>query len=1405
MQMERLQVWGFFGLIVLAGAQSTTHSPDPQPSYLLLAPRVLRPGVPTSVSVTILTTSSVNVSAHIAHGNQTVASDFATVQGGSTKLLTLPAIGESESSYWQPYRLEVKGQMGRTEVFSNSTQLHFDPKGLSTFIQTDKLNYMPGQAVKIRAVSIHPDGKPYVSPVDIIIRDPRGNMIRQWLSLDSVLGVVSQEYQLSENPPLGEWTIITTVASFSSEKHFNVAHYVLPKFEVVINAPDVIYKEDTLLGSVTAKYMYGKPVQGHMNITFLHNFHGIEKAYDEDREIDGSTDFMFDIPIYYYPMSKRAFEMFSYDGYMDDQYLIINVNVTEHLTGLTYNSTAKVFLARYRYKVSFDGYTQILRPSLNFTARLKISTYNDKPLSPEDQQKTVKVSVMQQKQNPWSMQMDEEVMVPRPLNMSGPSKVVRPEETLPKEMEFPVPADGVIPLNIQLMNEMETLTIDVKSRGQVVSAGKSSGVVTLVPEITWAPLARIIVYCVRPNGEIVNDVMQIPITQTLKNQVSLSWSDTTRRPADEVTLRVAVSEPASLVGILVVDKATKWKGSHNDITKETVVKEMMEYGVSTADAYSDMMTMGDPCSVFETCDLVVLTDASLHIMRPKFPREGMHQLFQTDSSQMEPRERWNFPETWIWMDTNTSNSKLLEIPVTVPDSITTWTATAFVISENLGLGVVEMPAELTVFQDFFLSLNLPAFIIRGEELLLEILLFNYLPQDLEVTVIVAESDTFEFVVPDVEGLSMASVRHVSVGNQSGASVLVPIKPLVLGEIPVSVKAQSAAASDLVRRTVLVKAEGLEQSFSASLLFEHPSGFSSQNVTFTFPADVVEGSERASVTVVGDILGPSISGLGSLIQMPYGCGEQNMINFAPNIYVLQYLSAVGQADTETKERATGYMMNGYERELSFQRADGSFSAFGDQDSSGSTWLSAFVLRCFLQARPFISIDDQVLQGAAAWLGDRQEADGRYVEPGRVIHTELQGGLDGPVSLTAYVLIALLEDSNIRVKYSSQVSAALMFLETRLALGVSSNYSLSLLTYALALSGSSNVDAALSQLIGRAEMRDGVPMWSSPDGSLSSSWQPRSADIEMVSYLLLAQHKLGHVTQALSLMKWLSQQRNPNGGFGSTQDTVVALQALSTFAARGGSHDFNLSVRVNTDPLTTVASFHIVQDNYLLHQSQRIEPEEELNLMVSAEGRGLALFQLNVFYNIRNEGLARRRRDAGEHEAFDLDVELFDTEMVSHLYICSRLSEDVGLAATGMAIMEVGLLSGFSLLQDGVPIDHVIKKVETVPGKVILYLDSVTTEEMCVRIPLVVEFKVAKVQWASVVIYDYYEPRRRTVRTYTSDWRSEMSSCSFCGGDCSQCGHDDYYDTSVMSHGSQNVPMRGLTPALLLLLLLLLTIM
>lgn len=43
-------------------------------------------------------------------------------------------------------------------------------------------------------------------------------------------------------------------------------------------------------------------------------------------------------------------------------------------------------------------------------------------------------------------------------------------------------------------------------------------------------------------------------------------------------------------------------------------------------------------------------------------------------------------------------------------------------------------------------------------------------------------------------------------------------------------------------------------------------------------------------------------------------------------------------------------------------------------------------------------------------------------------------------------------------------------------------------------------------------------------------------------------------------------------------------------------------------------------------------------------------------------------------------------------------------------------------------------------------QVTTEEMCLVIPLVMEFRVARVQEASISLYDYYEPRKRSSTSF-----------------------------------------------------------
>ena len=152
------------------------------------------------------------------------------------------------------------------------------------------------------------------------------------------------------------------------------------------------------------------------------------------------------------------------------------------------------------------------------------------------------------------------------------------------------------------------------------------------------------------------------------------------------------------------------------------------------------------------------------------------------------------------------------------------------------------------------------------------------------------------------------------------------------------------------------------------------------------------------------MGPSLSGLDKLLKMPTGCGEQNMLGFTPNIYVLQYLTSTNQLTSDVESKAKSYMKTGkcktcilfslccscgffslfvlhfpntgYQRELTYRHDDGSYSAFGNSDDSGSMWLTAFVVKSFAQAKPYIFIDETDLQKSIVWFRSKQLENGCF---------------------------------------------------------------------------------------------------------------------------------------------------------------------------------------------------------------------------------------------------------------------------------------------------------------------------------------------------------------------------------------------------------------------------------------------
>ncbi|ETE59192.1 Alpha-2-macroglobulin-like protein 1, partial [Ophiophagus hannah] len=104
-----------------------------------------------------------------------------------------------------------------------------------------------------------------------------------------------------------------------------------------------------------------------------------------------------------------------------------------------------------------------------------------------------------------------------------------------------------------------------------------------------------------------------------------------------------------------------------------------------------------------------------------------------------------------------------------------------------------------------------------------------------------------------------------------------------------------------------------------------------------PEGVLE--EKAQNTFLcssGDITGAALENIDQLLQMPFGCGEQNMIKFVPNIVVLQYLEETNQVTRELRNPAIEHMKSGYQRQLLYKHDDGSYSAFGKRDEEGNTW-------------------------------------------------------------------------------------------------------------------------------------------------------------------------------------------------------------------------------------------------------------------------------------------------------------------------------------------------------------------------------------------------------------------------------------------------------------------------------------
>uniref|UniRef100_A0A8C1I5S7 Uncharacterized protein n=1 Tax=Cyprinus carpio TaxID=7962 RepID=A0A8C1I5S7_CYPCA len=946
----------------------------------------------------------------------------------------------------------------------------------------------------------------------------------------------------------------------------------------------------------------------------------------------------------------------------------------------------------------------------------------------------------------------------------GPEKV---SPLVIKALEEPLKCEEEISVTVQYTITGETaesgsvtIVYLVSSREQIVHHGYkniemkgSDGVVQgevmfKVPvRARMSPKMEFFAYCVLPSETVLAASRTFQTEKCFENKVSLRFSPTTAVPGEENTLQIS-AQPGSLCGLSAVDQSVLIleSGKHLDTDKVIYISDLSSVLTLFTKKIPKSQFLPSFCR-FLTCCQPGIFHMTLKIKRINMGLKVVTNLIIKMPSCIKFRDvfyqrmfgggigpgialtpppeetiRTFFPETWIWELVEVGDSGSAQVPVTVPDTITSWETGAFCLSSK-GLGLAP-PAQLTVFQPFFLELSLPYSIIRGEIFELKATVFNYLSKCIMVKVTPAPSSDYTLKASSDDQFSSCLCAN---GRKTFKWILTPS---VLGVLNITVSAEAEASQtvcdneivsvpergriDTVTQSLRVNAEGIEKTNSHSWLLCPKGQNLLEEVELTFPKNMIEGSGRATVSVLGDILGRALRNLDGLLQMPYGCGEQNIAVLSPNIYILQYLENTEQLTSAIRERATGFLKSGYQRQLNYENMDGSYTTFGKGE--GNTWLTAFVLRTFGKAQRYIFIDPHKIENSKQWLIRHQRPDGLYESRGKLFNNRMKGGVSDNVTITAYITASLLE-LNTSVT-DPAVSKGLSYLK-HIVGNIQNTYSTALLAYTFSLAGDTDTRQQLFKKLEDAAISDGSHLHWSQSASADDS---DSLAVEISSYVLLAVLTADSLTTAdlgfaNRIVSWLVKQQNAYGGFSSTQDTVVALQALSLYATKVFSSDGSSTVTVQSAADTH--RFDVNQDNKLLYQEKQLQ-NVPAKYSIEVKGSTCVSVQMSLFYNIPtpkdSKALQIFARTGGLLLGFNSLLDYYSSNMV----------------IVDMKLLSVCTKKIFPQLKKS---EH---RVESKDDHVIIYLQEVQKYMVFQRTLRIQQiFSVKNLKPAVVKVYDYYQ--------------------------------------------------------------------